>query len=81
MNITKISAPNFGAVAAKNTIKGFDKISHDYKSYSELIPTSLIQQKNDTKYVDEFVRTKNLILPETKPEARKIEFINEGTII
>ena len=40
-----------------------------------------MQPKNDTKYVDEFVRTKNLILPEAKPEARKIEFINEGTII
>lgn len=81
MNITKILAPNFGAGATKNAVKGFDKISHDYKSYSELIPTNLMQPKNDTKYVDEFVRTKNLILPEAKPEARKIDFINEGTII
>lgn len=81
MNITKILAPNFGAGATKNAVKGFDKISHDYRSYSELIPTNLMQPKNDTKYVDEFVRTKNLILPEAKPEARKIEFINEGTII
>ena len=81
MNITKILAPNFGAGATKNAVKGFDKISHDYKSYSELIPTSLMSQKKDSKYVDEFVRTKNLILPEAKPEARKIEFINEGTII
>ena len=81
MNITKISAPNFGTVATKNAVKGFDKISHDYKSYSELIPTSLMSQKKDSKYVDEFVRTKNLVLPEVKPETRKIDFINEGTII
>ena len=81
MNITKILAPNFGAVATKNAVKGFDKISHDYKSYSELIPTSLMSQKKDSKYVDEFVRTKNLVLPEVKPETRKIDFINEGTII
>lgn len=81
MNITKISAPNFGAVAAKNTIKGFDKISHDYKSYAELIPTNLITPQKDTKYVDEFVRTKSLTLPELKSEAKDIEFINEGTIL
>lgn len=81
MNITKILAPNFGAGATKNAVKGFDKISHDYKSYSELIPTSLMSQKKDSKYVDEFVRTKNLVLPEVKPETRKIDFINEGTII
>ena len=81
MNITKISAPNFGAVAAKNTVKGFDKISHDYKSYAELIPTNLITPQKDTKYVDEFVRTKNLTLPEIKSETKDIEFINEGTIL
>ena len=30
MNITKISALNFGANVTGNAVKGFDKISHDY---------------------------------------------------
>ena len=81
MNITKISALNFGANVTGNAVKGFDKISHDYKAYSELIPTDLMKEKADTKYLDEFVRVKQLELSNEQAKKNSVNYIDESTIL
>ena len=81
MNITKISALNFGANVTKKAAKGFDKISHDYKAYSELIPTDLMKEKADTRYLDEFVRVKHLELPKEQAKKNSVNYIDESTIL
>lgn len=81
MNITKISALNFGANVTKKAVKGFDKISHDYKAYSELIPEDLMKEKADTRYLDEFVRVKHLELPNEQAKKNSVNYIDESTIL
>lgn len=78
MNIPKIS-PN---EAKTKLLNGFGtNFSHEYKNYSELIPSSLLHVKNVNKAEEEYGRLRHLpnVILEKQPSNDK--FVFESTIM